>query len=366
MSKFEPSPSLPAPISTIGPIAWVRKNLFSSIANTAVTLFCIYLLSVIIPPILEWAFFNADWSGTTEADCSKDGACWVFIGAWFNQLIYGDYPIDQQWRINIVLFALLAIISMQYLLPDDKKKTIGLYSFIAFPFVAMAILYGGFLGLEVVDNNYWGGFTLNIFLATGGILMALPIGVFWALGRRSDMPLIRIPSIISIEVFRGVPLITILFMGSVMLPLFFSAGTEIDKLLRAFIMITLFQSAYMAEVIRGGLQAIPQGQYEAADALGLGYWQKMYLIILPQALKISIPNIVNTFIALFKDTTLVLIIGLFEILSVSNNALQNSKWLGGHHIEGYVFVALMFWVCCFIMSRISVSIEEKLNTGHKR
>ena len=225
------------------------------------------------------------------------------------------------------------------------------------------MLYGGSFGLEVVETHKWGGLSLTLVLALVGIVASLPIGVLLALGRRSDMPVVRSFCTVFIEMWRGVPLITILFMASVMLPLFAPEEIDFDKLLRALIGITLFQSAYMAEVIRGGLQAIPKGQYEAADALGLSYWEKMGLIVLPQALKIMIPGIVNTFIALFKDTSLVLIIGLFDLLAIVQAALSDPKWLG-YSIEGYAFVAFVFWIFCFGMSRYSQFLERKLHTGH--
>ena len=232
-----------------------------------------------------------------------------------------------------------------------------------FPFIAFFLLYGGSFGLEVVETHKWGGLSLTLVLALVGIVASLPIGIFLALGRRSEMTAVRSFCTVFIEMWRGVPLITILFMASVMLPLFVPEEIDFDKLLRALIGITLFQSAYMAEVIRGGLQAIPKGQYEAADALGLSYWKKMGLIVLPQALKIMIPGIVNTFIALFKDTSLVLIIGLFDLLAIVQAALSDPKWLG-YSIEGYAFVAFVFWIFCFSMSRYSQYLERKLHTGH--
>lgn len=365
-TTFEPLPSRPPPSSTIGIFAWLKENLFSSVSNSILTIFFGALLIRYIPPLLDWAFFNANWVGTTQDECTKDGACWVFIKQWLPQLLYGSYPESQHWRVNLAFLGLVGVVVLQFFLPQHLRRKVGWVSLLVYPLISLWLMRGGILGLEPVETDKWGGFSLNILLAFAGILMSLPIGIIWALGRQSKMPFVRMVCIASIELFRGVPLITILFMGSVMLPLFFPAGVELDKLMRAFIAITLFQSAYMAEVVRGGLQAIPKGQVEAADSLGLGYWKTMRLIVLPQALKISIPNIVNTFIALFKDTTLVLIIGLFEVLSTINAALQNSNWLGGHYVEGYVFVAFVFWVFCYTMSRISVYIENKLDTGHSR
>lgn len=362
---FTPIEARKPPSSAIGPIAWMKESLFSSPVNTLLTVFFGYIIIKYVPPILDWAFFSANWVGTTQDECTKAGACWIFIKQWFNQLLYGSYPESLHWRVNLALIGLVAVVVLQFFLPQHLRRRVGWVSLLVYPLISLWLMYGGF-GLETVSTDKWGGFSLNILLAFAGILMSLPIGIVWALGRQSNMPFVKMVCIASIELFRGVPLITILFMGSVMLPLFFPAGVQLDKLMRAFIAITLFQSAYMAEVVRGGLQAIPKGQVEAANSLGLGYWKTMRLIVLPQALKISIPNIVNTFISLFKDTTLVLIIGLFEVLSTIQAALQNSSWLGGHEIEGYVFVAFVFWVFCYIMSRISVHIEKKLDTGHSR
>ncbi len=366
MKEFKPLPSQPAPADIIGPVAWLKENLFSSLGNSIVTLLGIAFVVTIFPPIFDWVFWSADWAGSSQDDCSKEGACWVFIGAWLQQFFYGSYPDEQLWRINLCFFLLPVIITAQYVLPQEVRKKIGIWLIISYPLVCAIVLDGRLLGLTYVGTDEWGGFMLNIFLASAGIVASLPLGIVWALGRRSEMGFIRSVCVVCIEFFRGVPLLALLFMGSVMLPFFFPEGAEVNKLLRTFIAITLFQSAYMAEVVRGGLQAIPQGQYEAADSLGLGYWQKMRLIILPQALKISIPNIVSIFISLFKDTTFVILIGLFEVLTTLQSALTNSFWLGGHAPEGYVFVAAVFWVCCFSMSKMSASLERKLETGHKR
>jgi general L-amino acid transport system permease protein len=234
---------------------------------------------------------------------------------------------------------------------------------LVFPVVAFYLLSGGAFGLVEVDTHLWGGLSLTLVLAVVGIAASLPFGILLALGRQSEMPIVKAFSVVFIEVWRGVPLITVLFMASVMLPLFFPEEMNFDKLIRALIGITMFQSAYMAEVVRGGLQAIPKGQYEAADSLGLGYWKKMVLIVLPQALKLMIPGIVNTFIALFKDTSLVLIIGLFDLLAIVQAASNDPKWIG-FSVEGYVFVGFVFWLFCFAMSRYSQYLEKKLQTGH--
>jgi len=230
------------------------------------------------------------------------------------------------------------------------------YLFIAYPIVAFVLLTGGAFGLAPVATDKWGGLMLTLVVACVGMAASIPIGVLLALGRRSDMPVIRVLCVMFIEFWRGIPLITVLFMASVMLPLFLPPGMTFDKLLRALIGVSLFAGAYMAEVVRGGLQAIPRGQYEAAQSLGLGYWQTMGTVILPQALRLVVPGIANVAIALFKDTTLVLIISLFDFLGMIQTSLTDPKWLG-FAVEGYVFAAAVFWVFCFSMSRFSVGLE---------
>jgi general L-amino acid transport system permease protein len=278
--------------------------------------------------------------------------------------MFGFYPPDQQWRV-VVSFAIFGAL-IAWLLVDrtPKKGWVAAFTILVYPIIAFVLFYGG-MGLPVVETNQWGGLMLTLILATIGMFFALPFGIILALGRRSAMPIPKLLSVMFIELWRGVPLITVLFMSSVMLPLFMPEDLRIDKLVRALIGISLFQSAYMAEVIRGGLQALPSGQQEAADALGLSYWQAISLIILPQALKTVIPGIVNTFIELFKDTTLVLIIGLMDLLAIIQTAFTDSKWLGISE-EGYVFARLNYWVFCFSMSQYSQHLERKLHTGHKR
>ncbi|RKZ50947.1 MAG: amino acid ABC transporter permease [Candidatus Parabeggiatoa sp. nov. 3] len=366
MTTYKPSPNLSPPIASVGVLGWLQKNLFSSVFNTILTFFSLYLLYLIIPPIVQWGFINADWVGESRDACSSGGACWVFVNVRFSQFIYGFYPPEAYWRVNTA-FILLALLVITLLIDHfPKKHWIGIFTLVGYPIIAFYLLYGGAFGLEVVETHRWGGLMLTLVLAVIGIVLSLPIGILLALGRRADnMPIVKSLCIFFIEFWRGVPLITVLFMASVMLPLFLAEGVNFDKLLRALIGIVLFESAYMAEVVRGGLQAIPKGQYEAAESLGLGYWQSTLLIILPQALKLVIPGIVNTFIALFKDTTLVLIIGLFDLLAVVQSAFADPEWLG-YAVEGYVFVAVIYWLFCFSMSRYSQRLEDKLHTGHKR
>ncbi len=346
------------------PLGWLRKNLFSSALNTLLTLAAAYLLWRAIPPLVQWAVIDADWVGTSREDCDSGGACWVFVSNRLNQFIYGFYPSSEQWRVDSVFVLLVALAAPLFLRSFRHKVALGIGILLFFPILAYVLLHGGVLGLVEVETSRWGGLMLTLVIAVVGIVLSLPLGILLALGRRSQMPVIRAASITYIELWRGVPLITVLFMASVMLPLFFPEGVTLDKLLRAMIGIVLFQSAYIAEVVRGGLQAIPRGQSEAAQALGLGYWRTMWLIILPQALKLVIPGIVNTFIALFKDTTLVLIIGLFDLLGIVQQAFADPLWLG-YSVEGYLFAGLVFWAFCFGMSRYSQALERALHTGHQ-
>ncbi len=360
-----PTPDLPPPITSIGAIGWTRQHLFSSPFNSALTLLSIYLLYIIIPDFLSWAFFDANWSGSNRDVCDANpaGACWTFIDVRLNQILFGLYfgqNSDQVWR-PITAFGLFVAFIIPLSIPKMPCKIwLGAAIVFIFPFIAFAIIHGEWLGLPVADSGEWGGLMLTLILASTGIVAALPLGILLALGRRSEMPLVRSFSIVFIEFWRGTPLITILFMASVMLPLFFPAGVDFDKVVRALIGITLFQSAYTAEAIRGGLQAISKGQYEAADSLGLGYWQKTIFIILPQALRISIPGIVNTFIELFKDTSLVSIIGLLDLLNMAQTASRTIEWKG-YDLEAYIFAALLFWIFCYGISYYSQRLENRLN-----
>ena len=346
-------------------IYWLHRNLFSSALNAALTLGALYLLWLSLPPLIQWGLIDADWIGTSRDDCTSDGACWVFIGTRLNQFMYGFYPDAEQWRVNLGLALLAVLMAPLFFTRFRHKWPLGLTLVFGYPVLAYLLFYGGVFGLPEVETYQWGGLMLTLVLAVVGMVLSLPLGILLALGRRSQMPVVRAACITFIELWRGVPLITVLFMASVMLPLFLPEGATLDKLLRAMIGIVLFQSAYMAEVVRGGLQAIPKGQYEAAEALGLGFWRGMGLIILPQALKLVIPGIVNTFIALFKDTTLVLIIGLFDLLGIVQQAFADPNWLG-YSVEGYLFAGFVYWAFCFSMSRYSQALEQELHRGHAR
>ncbi|WP_417709468.1 amino acid ABC transporter permease [Roseibium aggregatum] len=374
--RTEEAPRLPAPISTTGVIGWMRQNLFSSIGNTVLTVIGILIAYSLIAPLVQFAFIDAVWTGDNREAClpqdgGHSGACWAYVEAYFPQFIYGRYPTEEVWRVNIVYF-LFAALLIPLAIPNAPFKKINAILFlVVFPIVAYYLLTGLVFGdvviLPIVETAVWGGLLVTLVIAVTGIVASLPLGIALALGRRSKMPIIKLVSIIFIEFWRGVPLITVLFMSSVVLPLFLPDGVTFDKLLRVLIGVTLFSAAYMAEVVRGGLQAIPKGQYEGAMALGLRFWPMMYLIILPQALKLVIPGIVNTFIGLFKDTTLVLIVGMFDLLGQIQSSFTDPTWSTpstGH--TGYLFAAVVFWTFCFGMSRYSIFMENKLHTGHKR
>lgn len=364
---YEPGshPDLPPPMAVRGPILWMKKNLFGSPLNIVLTLIAAYLIYLIVPTIVNWAIIDAVFDAGSREECRAidSGACWALANVRFGQFLYGFYPDDQRWRINLT--AVLFILALLPLLWDKTpyRQYWFIYSGI-FPVIAYLLLIGGF-GLQHVESTKIGGFTLNVVIGVTGIVASLPLGILLALGRRSHMPIVRTLCVMFIEFIRGVPLITLLFVASTMLNYFLPPGTTFDLILRVLIMVTIFSAAYIAEVVRGGLQAIPKGQIEAADAMGLRYWQAMRLIVLPQALKISIPGIVNTFVGLFKDTTLVVIIGLTDVLGVGRASLSDSKWQGLAW-EVYVFIALLFFICCFSMARYSIYLEKKLHTGHER
>ena len=378
MPVFDQQSTRKPPISQIGAILWLKTNLFSTWINTALTAASIYLLYIMIPPLLDWMFFNASFSfGTvnlfgfnikfseamaTNQNCGREGACWPYIYEKLYMYTYGFYPRTETWRPNTV-FALTGLLFVIVPLVKNykHKNRVTLSLIILYPIVSYVLIAGGFGLLMPVSTDQWGGLLLTLIIASVGIIVSFPIGVLLALGRQSDLKVIKLFSTLFIEFIRAVPLITILFMASFVLPLFLESGNYFDKLLRALIGIALFQAAYFAEVVRGGLQAIPRGQYEAADAIGLSYFQKNVLIVLPQALKISIPNIVGSSISLFKDTTLVLIIGLFDMLAMVNLTSNDPYWLG-RETEGFVFVTIVMWTILYTMSRYSKKLELRFNT----
>jgi general L-amino acid transport system permease protein len=356
----------------LGVIAWLRQNLFSSWTNTALSLAALYLLAITIPPVLDWILFAANWTGQSGRACAPDGggevgACWPFIKAKWQQIFYGAYPKSELWRVDLAyLLGALGLLAICLPMVPGKGWAL-LYMFVIFPVAATVLLAGGLLGLVAVETSLWGGMMLTIVVASFGMAVCLPFGVLLALGRRSSMPVVRWLCMIFIEFWRGVPLVTVLFIASVMLPLFLAPGTTIDKLLRAMVCFSLFASAYMAEVVRGGLQSIDDGQYEVAKALGLGYWRTMGLIILPQALTRVIPGIVNSFIAMFKDTTLVLVIGLSDLFTTIHFAAADAKWAAPQTtLTGYVFAAVIFWLFCYAMSLYSRAMERRLGAGDRK
>jgi general L-amino acid transport system permease protein len=342
---------------------YIREKFFSSPIDAFLTISISYLIYLTIPPLLDWMLISATFSGDSKKECVSGGACWVFVKIWINRFLYGMYPNDEIWRVNLPFAFLVVSIIVYRFLNEKYKKYLFLFLVIPFPILSLMLFSGGFLGLMPVDTREWGGLFLTLVISIFAIIFCFPLGVLLAMGRRSNLPVVRYFSIGFIEFWRGVPLITVLFMAGVMFPLLLPAGTNMDKLVRVIIAITLFEAAYMAEVVRGGLQAVGRGQYDASKAIGMGYWKSHIFIILPQALKLVIPGIANTFIALFKDTPLVFVVGLLEILGMVNLAKTNPAWLG-MATEGYVFVALVYWIFCFAMSRYSLSIERKLKTTH--
>lgn len=438
---FKPKPARAAPASTLGIQGWIRQNMFSSIPSAVVTLLGLWIVYAFLDAILTWAVGNAVWEASNRRECldqvGRSGACWPGVVAWIPNLIYGLYPKDQVWRINLAALVLLVWAVPLWLPRVRSKVEIGLSLGLLFPLLASYLFLGGEKGaiwsalialglaaflwallttatemttglsftrfvvgavgasnrseeasrrigfatlllvyavafvavqgmaLSLVQTRLWGGLFLTTVISGIGIAFSLPAGIVLALARRSRMPLISLLATAFIELFRSVPLITILFMFNTMLPLFLPVGVEVNQLLRAIVAVCLFAAAYMAEVVRGGLQAIPRGQYEAASAMGLGFWQATGLVIMPQALKIMIPTIVGNFIGLFKDTTLVSIIGLFDLLSMARAVGEDTRWLG-LFLEPFFFVTMIYFVACFGMSQYSLNLEQRLSAGERR
>jgi len=372
--RAAPAKLLPAPVASTGVLGWMRTNLFSSPGNIALTLICVGLVVWIVPSLLRFFIFDAVWSGANREAClptelqPEPGACWAFVRVWLSYFVYGFYPASERWRVDL-FFVLLALgIGWLAWLGAPRRDLGAVYFFIMLPILSFVLLSGvPMLGLADVPTSLWGGTLVTIVVATVGIVASLPLGILLALGRRSDMPAVRLFSVAFIEFVRGVPLITVLFMASVMLPLFVPDRFSPDKLMRALIGVALFASAYMAEVVRGGLVSIPRGQYEAAQALALPYWRMMMLVILPQALRVTLPNIVNTFIGLFKDTTLVFIVGIFDFLRTIEAARGDPHWATPvTSVTGYAFAAVFYFVCCYGMSRYARNVEARLARAHRR
>jgi general L-amino acid transport system permease protein len=365
------APTLRPPIvERLGVLGWMRRNLFNSPFNSVLTVLLVAFLAWTLVPAFEWAVLNAVWWAESKQECEAAfqgarGACWALLRSRFGQYVYGLYPIEERWRIDLAFLLLIVAMAPLFLRIGINKLLYALGLILIYPVVAYVLFLGGRFGLPLVETSKWGGLFLTLVIAGVGITASLPLGILLALGRRSRLPVIKSLAVAFIELVRGVPLVTVLFMASVMLPLFLPEGVTFDKLLRALVGVSLFSAAYMAEVVRGGLQAIPKGQYEAAAALGLGYWKMMGLIVLPQALRLVIPGIVNTFIGLFKDTSLVLIVGLYDLLGMAQLIIKDPQWLG-LATETYLIAAAGFWIFCFGMSRYSMALERRLARGHRR
>jgi general L-amino acid transport system permease protein len=369
-----PVAPLPAPAARAGAFGWMRANLFAGPGNTVMTLLCIALIAWVLPPLVRFFLVDAVWSGADGSVClasptrPNPGACWAFIRVWFSYFVYGFYPYDERWRVDLFFVGLVFGFVWLLRLSMPRRDLGALYFFVALPILSYVLLHGApLIGLSVVSTSLWGGILVTVVVAAIGMVFSLPLGILLALGRRSKLPVIRMASVAFIECVRGVPVITVLFMASVMLPLFVPERFAPDKFVRALIGVALFASAYMAEVVRGGLAAVPRGQYEAANALGFGYWPMMALVILPQALRITLPNIVNTFIGLFKDTTLVFVVGIFDFLRTIEAARADPKWAGPNTtVTGYAFAALFYFACCYGMSRYARRMEKRLARSVRR
>jgi general L-amino acid transport system permease protein len=342
----------------MGLVVWARHRLFYTPLNILLTLLIAWLLLLCLPALMEWLFIKADFSARTAQACrDSGGACWAFIREKHRLILFGTYPYDEQWRPMLATLVLIAMIIGSGLRRFWTLRLVWVWG-VGLTVVAL-LMWGGVFGLSYVENARWGGLPLTLILATFGIICAFPLGVLLALGRYSRLPAFKALCVVYIELIRGVPLISLLFMSSVMLPLFLPEGFSIDKLLRAQIAIIMFAAAYIGETVRGGLQAIPRGQYEGADSLGLTYWQQMRKIILPQALKTVIPPLVSIFITLFKDTSLVVIIGIFDLTLAAKAALSDAAWRG-FGVEAYLFIALLYFIFCFSMSKYSQTLERRL------
>ncbi len=361
---FQPIAARPAPVKTEGLVAWIRTNLFGDIRTSIGTLAIGAILLYVLPPFLSWAFINAVWVKDYEACHAATGACWGVVSEKFRIIIFGRYPFEEQWRPLVATVALLGLLIASCMRAFWKPWLAILWiAVLAFFFTVM---YGGTMGLSRVETDRWGGLPLTILLASLSMSMAFPIALVVALGRRSTLPAIRSVCTIYVELIRGVPLISVLFMASFMFPLLMPQGFNIDVLVRVLAGITLFAAAYMAEVIRGGLQAIPKGQIEAAATLGLSYWQTQRKIVLPQALAMVVPGVMNNFISTFKDTSLVTIVSLYELTGAMSLALNSDANWRPFKIEGYLFIALIYFGFCFSMSRYSQWIEKQVNKSKLR
>jgi len=358
MEQAVQAEALRPPVTSIGVIGWARHNLFNGVFNSILTLVTLFFLGKVVPPLFRWAFIDSAWHTTGQACRQAAGACWSIISMNYRFILFGFYPYEQQWRPFLAMMILFGLLFYS----RDRthwKKSLA-YAWIIGLFTMGLLMKGGIFGLSSVESTQWGGLPLTLLLAVFGLTAAYPLGVILALGRRSKMPGVKVLCILYIELIRGVPLISLLFMSSIILPLFLPEGITINKILRAQVAIILFTSAYIAEVVRGGLQGMSRGQYEAAESIGLNYYLTMRLVILPQALKIVIPPTVSQLISAFKDTSLVVIIALFDLLKTTQSVLSNPEWMGFSR-EAYVFVAILYFLGCFSMSNYSRKLERELS-----
>lgn len=367
--RREAGATRPAPIMTRGVFAWIRENLFSTPMSGVLTIGSVLFVAWIVPDTFRYLISDAIWSAPDGAACRAPGAgaCWAYVAAKFEFFMYGSYPRSETWRVDFTL--VLGFVLILWLMTPrfGRKGLAALSFFVIYPVLAFFLLRGLSGVLPLVESNLWGGVFVSLLVAAVGIVISLPLGVLLALGRRSELPFVKFFCVVFIEFVRGVPLVTVLFMASVMLPLFVPEQYSPDKLLRALVGIAMFASAYMAEVVRAGLQAIPKGQFEGAMAVGLGYWQMMRLIVLPQALKITIPNIVNTYIGLFKDTTLVFIVGIFDLLHTIEVSRIDPKWATPvTSTTGYAVAGIFYLVFCYAMSRYARATEARLAKSERR
>ncbi len=353
------------PTKTPPVLAWIRANLFSSIGNSITTLILLYLIYRLLSVALGWLVFDAVWDAPNMRGCQAagSGACWAFIREKWRFIIFGRYPYEEQWRAALVTALLFGLTGLSFIPRMWRRELI--YLWLVVTALAFWLMFGDGLVLRRVPTDLWSGLPLTLILALFSMIAGFPLAVLLALGRRSNLPVIKVICIAAIEFMRGVPLITMLYTASLMLPIFLPPGVTIDKTLRAFIGITLFLAAYQAEDVRGGLQSIPRGQFEAADALGLGYWQKMFKIILPQAISVVIPPLVSNLIGNFKNTSLVSIISLYDLLEDAKQSLVDPNWRG-LTAEAYIFVSVIYFIVCFSMSRYSQWLERRLNRGKRR
>ncbi len=358
-----PRHTAPPPTERVAMLRWMRENLFNSPINSMITVIIALFLVFALPDFIQWALFQSVWSGDHEACRAAIGACWAVVGEKHRPMLFGVYPYDQHWRLILALVTYLSVIAAT-MTPAFWKVKILMPLWIFNLIVTLILMWGGVLGLQPIETSQWGGLPLTMVLFTGTVVFGSPLAVLLALGRRSHLPGIKSICVVFIESLRGVPLITILFVAVNVFPLFLPEGLEFDKLLRVMAGMAIFFACYQAEVIRGGLQAVPRGQIEAAEALGLSYWQLMRRIVLPQALRICLPGLVNHIIAAFKNTSFVLIIGLFDILTATTAVMEDPVWRI-FFVEAYLFVALIYFVFCFALSKYSQLVERWLGEGRR-